>query len=57
MYKAGMIFCRFKSDFQFFFLSNLYTFSYFLVLEAPSIFEFPIFLLNINIIPDIIKLP
>ena len=30
----GMIFCRFKSEFHFFF-SNPYTFCYFLVLEAP----------------------
>ena len=49
-----MIFCRFKSDFRFFFFcfcfvcflfcfSNLYTFCYSLVLESPLIFDFPIF--------------
>ena len=32
--------------------SNFYTFCCFLVLEVPLIFHFPIFLLNLNIIPD-----
>ena len=54
-----MIFCWFKSEFWFFFffffflLSNLYVFCSILVLEAPLIFNFPIFLFNLNIIPDL----